>query len=59
LGFAASLFAAKKALDLEWMPVVVTVVVAWVVSGIVLALAAVFLALFGLGGSGVLGGILG
>lgn len=59
LGFAASHFAAKKALDLEWMPVVVTVVVAWVVSGIVLALAAVFLALFGLGGSRVLGGILG
>jgi hypothetical protein len=59
MGFAASLFAAKKALDLDWIPVVVAVVIAWVVAGIVLALAAVFLALFGFGGSGILGGILG
>ena len=59
LGVAASLFAAKEALDLEWVQVFITVVVAWVVGGIVLALAGIFLALFGLGGGGALGGILG
>jgi hypothetical protein len=58
LGLAASLVAAKEALDLEWLKVIITVIVAWVVGALVLALAGVFLALFGFGGR-ALEGILG
>ena len=58
LGWMASLLAAKEALDLEWLQVLITVIVAWVVSAIVLALAGVFLALFGWGG-GIFGGMFG
>lgn len=58
LGLAASLIAAKEALDLEWLQVVITVIIAYVVGGIVLAIAGFFLALFGFGGI-ALGGILG
>ena len=58
LGLAVSLAAAKEALDIEWLKVTITVVIAWVVGAIVLALAGTFLALFGFGG-GALEGILG
>jgi hypothetical protein len=45
LGLAAWLLAAKEALDLDWMQVVVTVTVAWIVSMIVLVLVGILLAL--------------
>lgn len=55
LGLVASLLALKEALDLEWLQVVVTVVIGWVVIFVINLLAGVVLSLLGLGVAGVAG----
>ncbi len=49
LGLAASLIAAKEALDLEWVQTIVTVVIGFVAMLIVMAIAGAVLSIFGLG----------
>ncbi len=56
LGLVAWLFAAKEALDLEWLQTIVTVFLGWVVLFIITALTGVILGLFGLGAA-MLGGL--
>jgi hypothetical protein len=58
-GLVAWLFAAKEALDLDWGPTIITVVIAWVVSFVVTAIAGVILGLFGLGAAGIASAIQG
>lgn len=55
LGFAASLIALKEALDLEWLQVIVTVVIGWIVIFLVNFLAGFFLAILGIGAAGLAG----
>jgi len=55
---AAWLIAAKEALDLEWGPTAITVVVGWIATAIIGAIAGVLLGLLGAGAAGI-GGMLG
>lgn len=48
-GLVAWLFAAKEALDLDWGPTIITLIVGWVISFIVTAIAGVILGAFGIG----------
>ena len=47
---AASLVAAKETMGTKWMPVIVSVVVAWVVAAVVLTVAQIMWGLFGFAG---------
>ena len=58
-GLVAWLFAAKEALDLDWGPTIITVLIAWVISFVVTAIAGVILGLFGLGAAGIASAIQG
>lgn len=58
LGLVAWFVAAKEALDLEWVQVVVTVVIGWVVGFVILLIAGGVLGLLGLGAAAA-GGLLG
>lgn len=58
LGLVAWFVAAKEALDLEWVQVVVTVVIGWIVGFVILLLAGGVLGLLGLGAAAA-GGLLG
>jgi len=53
-GLAAWLIAAKEALDLEWLPTIITVVVGFVVNLIVIGIASVILGLFGIVAGGAM-----
>jgi hypothetical protein len=55
LGLAASLLALKEALDLEWVQVLITVVIGWIVIFVINMIAAFIVGLFGLGVAGVSG----
>lgn len=55
LGFAASLIALKEALDLEWLQVIITVVIGWIVIFLVNLIAGIFLGLLGLSAAGLAG----
>jgi hypothetical protein len=57
LGLIAWFVAAKEALDLEWVPTVVTVIIGWIVLVAIIAIGGVLLALAGLGAA-ALGGLL-
>lgn len=55
LGFAASLIALKEALDLEWMQVIITVVIGWIVIFVVNVVAGIILGILGIGVAGLAG----
>lgn len=48
-GFVAWLFAAKEALDLDWLPTIITVVAGWVITFIVTAVAGMIISALGIG----------
>ncbi|MBN1933054.1 MAG: YIP1 family protein [Anaerolineae bacterium] len=54
-GFVAWLFAAKEALDLDWVPTIITVVIGWVISFIVGAIAGFILTALGIGAVAIAG----
>lgn len=58
LGLAAWFVAAKEALDLEWIQVIVTVVIGWIVRFLLVVASGVVLGLLGFGAA-ALGGLLG
>jgi hypothetical protein len=58
LGLVAWFVAAKEALDLEWVQVVVTVVIGWVIGLVIMLIAGGVLGLLGLGAAAA-GGLLG
>lgn len=58
-GLVSWLFAAKEALDLDWGPTIITVLVAWVVSFVVSAIAGLILGAFGLGAAAITSSLLG
>jgi hypothetical protein len=55
LGLVASLFALKEALDLEWMQVIITVVIGWIVIVVINVIAGSILAVLGLAAAGLAG----
>jgi len=48
-GLVSWLFAAKEALDLDWGPTIITLIIGWVISFVVSAIAGVILTALGLG----------
>ncbi|MGB9301076.1 MAG: YIP1 family protein [Anaerolineae bacterium] len=58
LGLVAWLVATKEALDLEWLPTIVTVIIGWLVVAAIMVASGIVLGLLGLGAAGV-GGLLG
>ncbi len=57
LGFIAWLVAVKEALDLDWLPTIVTVVIGWVVSFIITLISGIVLGALGLGAASILGAL--
>jgi hypothetical protein len=57
LSLAAWLIAVKEALDLDWTKTIITVIIGFIVNWIILAIAGVVLAIFGLGAAAVVGGL--
>ena len=55
LGLVSTLIAVKEALDLEWGPTIITVVIGWVVQFIISLAAGMVLGLMGLTAAGALG----
>jgi hypothetical protein len=54
-GLVAWFMAVKEALDLDWGPTIITVVIGWVVGLLIGLLASPILALFGIAGAGLAG----
>jgi Yip1 domain len=54
-GLVAWFMAVKEALDLDWVPTIITVVIGWVVGLLIGLLASPILALFGIAGAGLAG----
>jgi hypothetical protein len=52
-GLVSWVFAAKEALDLDWGPTIITVLVAWVVNFAVIAVGGLILGALGLGAAGI------
>jgi hypothetical protein len=50
-GFVSWLFAAKEALDLDWVPTAITLVIGWVIGFIITAIAGVIIGVLGVGAS--------
>ena len=59
LGLVSWLFAVKEALDLDWGPTVITVIIGVVVQFVVMLIAGMVLGLFGIATAGALGAITG
>lgn len=57
LGLIAWFVAVKEALDLDWVPTIVTVIIGWVVSFIIMAISGLVLGALGWGAASVLGAI--
>jgi len=55
LGLIAWIVAAKEALDLEWLQLIVTVVIGWLVFAAIMVASDIVLGLLGLGAAGVAG----
>jgi hypothetical protein len=59
-GLVSWLFAVKEALDLDWVPTVITLVIGWVIGFVVTAIGGVIIGILGVGaavGAGMLGGM--
>jgi len=54
-GLVAWLFAAKEALDLDWGPTAITLVIGWVISIVVTAIAGLILGALGMGAAAISG----
>lgn len=54
-GLVAALFAIKEALDLDWTPTIITVVIGWLIQFVVSVIAGIVLGALGIGVAGIMG----